>query len=112
MRCPNCQKDEIWADATFCPRCGKQLITIIPNVKQPDCEYIEGNCEEFKIRLQMYQIAIWAFLTTASFAFISGIAQTNNLWITFWVLILGGFVGFVVEWSLKESYKKYKKNNH
>jgi predicted RNA-binding Zn-ribbon protein involved in translation (DUF1610 family) len=31
LKCPNCGREESWRDASFCPRCGKQLIHIILN---------------------------------------------------------------------------------
>ena len=98
MKCPNCGRDEPWNDASFCPRCGKQLISIIPNATI-------DNRDDKKIRLQIYQIGVWAFLTTAGFLYVSGTVKPDQpLYITAFVLACSGILAVFVIVSLGGKY--------
>ena len=99
MKCPNCGREETWEDASFCPRCGKQLISIITN-----STVVDDKRENRKINLQIYQISIWVFMTVAAFLYVSGIAPTNSLPFAFVVLVVSAIIGFVVKWGLMREY--------
>ena len=99
MKCPNCGREEPWEDASFCPRCGKQLISIITNNT-----VIDDKRENKKIRLQIYQISIWVVMTLAAFLYVSGFVPTMSfLWAGF-VLVVCGIAGGFVKWILMNDH--------
>ena len=99
MKCPNCGREESWEDASFCPRCGKQLISIMTNNM-----IIDDKRENRKINLQIYQISIWVFMTVAAFLYVSGIVPTNSLPLATVVLVISAIPAFVVKWGLMKEH--------
>lgn len=110
MKCPNCGREESWTDASFCPRCGKQLIQIISNSSP-----ISDDKDDKKIQLQIYQISTWAFLTMAAFLYISKlvpISSSASNWDALWpaviVLVVSAIAAGIVNASLTNQYLKKK----
>jgi uncharacterized membrane protein YvbJ len=111
MKCPNCGKEDSWADASFCPRCGKQLIPIITNVSA-----VSDDKDDKKIRLQIYQISTWVFLTAAAFLYVSKVVPTFSM-LSPWgeliaaviVLIVSGIAASIVNYRLTNQYLPEKK---
>lgn len=106
MKCPNCGRDETWEDASFCPRCGKQLILIITNVST-----VNKDKDDKKIRLQIFQISAWVFLTSAAFLYVSKVVPNFSL---LWpwgelitaviVIIVSGIAAWIMNFSLTNQY--------
>jgi len=90
MKCPNCGREETWEDASFCPRCGQQLITIFQN--SPPAK---NNTEDKKIDLQIYQLSLWVFLTLSAFFYVSGLVPKGSVGWTIGVII-GCFVAAAI----------------
>jgi hypothetical protein len=88
MKCSNCGREEHWEDASFCPRCGKQQIPILPNIPS-----IENFNDEKKIDLQIYQMGLWMFLTVAGFLYVSRVTEPSNFWTPYIVVIVSGIMG-------------------
>ena len=99
MKCPNCGREESWEDASFCPRCGKQLISIITNLTTKDDNY-----EREKIELQIYQIGLWVFLTVAALLYVSKTVEGTSPVMTLLVFgcsaLIGGFVMYLCELTI------------
>ena len=99
MKCPNCGREEPWEDASFCPRCGKQLISIITNNT-----VVDEKREDKKIHLQIYQISIWVFMTLAAFLYVSGLVPPMSaLWAGF-VLVVCAIPAVIVQWILMKDH--------
>ena len=95
MKCPNCGREESWEDASFCSRCGKQLISIITNEVE-----IDDLRENKKIHLQIYQISIWVFMTIAAFLYVSGLTPKEPTSWAVVVLIVSAIPAVFVKWLL------------
>ncbi len=86
MRCKNCEKDDIPEGASFCHRCGKQCFPIFLN--RNESATVESDKDDKKIRLQIYQIGLWIFLTMASLLYVAGFAPKGDLSVALAVLII------------------------